>query len=68
MKFYTDELLVTCAPADHLICCWNVNRLALMKTMPGNLTTKELLGQCTLVAKQYILFFVILSGARRHIP
>lgn len=35
MKFYTDELLVTCAPADHLICCWNVNRLALMKTMPG---------------------------------
>ncbi|KAI7878212.1 WD40 repeat-like protein, partial [Lichtheimia hyalospora FSU 10163] len=35
MKFYTDELLVTCAPADHLICCWNVNRLALMKTMPA---------------------------------
>ncbi|KAI7849269.1 WD40-repeat-containing domain protein [Circinella umbellata] len=33
MKFYTDELLVSCAPADHLICCWNVNHLALVKTM-----------------------------------
>ncbi|KAI9318152.1 hypothetical protein BX666DRAFT_1935290 [Dichotomocladium elegans] len=33
MKFYTDELLVSCAPADHLICCWNVTRLALMKTI-----------------------------------
>lgn len=58
MKFYTDELLVTCAPADHLICCWNVNRLALMKTMPGNLT-KELLGQCTFVAKQHILSLLL---------
>ena len=35
MKFYTDELLVSCAPADHLICCWNVNHLALVKTMTG---------------------------------
>lgn len=33
MKFYTDELLVSCAPADHLICCWSVSRLALVKTM-----------------------------------
>ncbi|KAF7725380.1 WD repeat-containing protein 81 [Apophysomyces ossiformis] len=33
LKFYTDELLISCAPADHLICCWNVNRLALAKTI-----------------------------------
>lgn len=35
MKFYTDDLLLSCAPADHLICCWNVNRLALVKTIPA---------------------------------
>ncbi|KAI8089882.1 WD40-repeat-containing domain protein [Halteromyces radiatus] len=34
LKFYANDLLVTCAPADHLICCWNVNRLALVKTIP----------------------------------
>ncbi|KAI8381047.1 WD40-repeat-containing domain protein [Radiomyces spectabilis] len=34
VKFYTDELVMTCAPADHLICCWNVHRLALVKTIP----------------------------------
>ncbi|ORZ02951.1 WD40-repeat-containing domain protein [Syncephalastrum racemosum] len=33
IKFYTDELLVSCAPADHLLCCWDVTRLALVKTM-----------------------------------
>ncbi|KAI8069130.1 uncharacterized protein B0P05DRAFT_495339 [Gilbertella persicaria] len=33
MRFYTDELLLSCATADHLICCWNVNRLALVKTI-----------------------------------
>ncbi|KAI8373340.1 hypothetical protein BD560DRAFT_394684 [Blakeslea trispora] len=33
LKFYTDELLLSCAPADHLICCWNVSRLALVKTI-----------------------------------
>ncbi|KAG0169423.1 WD repeat-containing protein 81 [Apophysomyces sp. BC1015] len=36
LKFYTDELLVSCAPADHLICCWNVNRLALVKTIAAS--------------------------------
>jgi hypothetical protein len=36
MKFYTDDLLLSCAPADHLICCWNVNRLALVKTIPAS--------------------------------
>ncbi|OAD66078.1 hypothetical protein PHYBLDRAFT_160708 [Phycomyces blakesleeanus NRRL 1555(-)] len=35
IKFYTDELLVSCAPADHIICCWNVSRLALVKTIPA---------------------------------
>ncbi|RUS29740.1 hypothetical protein BC938DRAFT_480298 [Jimgerdemannia flammicorona] len=35
MRFYTNELLVTCAPADHLICIWNVNPLALVKTIPA---------------------------------
>ncbi|OBZ85141.1 WD repeat-containing protein 81, partial [Choanephora cucurbitarum] len=33
LKFYTDELLLSCAPADHLVCCWNVSRLALVKTI-----------------------------------
>lgn len=36
MKFYTDDLLLSCAPADHLICCWNVNRLALVKTISAS--------------------------------
>ncbi|KAI7863019.1 hypothetical protein BDF14DRAFT_1847877 [Spinellus fusiger] len=35
IKFYTDELLVSCAPTDHIICCWNVSRLALVKTIPA---------------------------------
>ncbi|KAI9478318.1 MAG: WD40-repeat-containing domain protein, partial [Benjaminiella poitrasii] len=34
MKFYMDDILLSCAPADHLVCCWNVNRLALVKTIP----------------------------------
>ncbi|KAG0744303.1 hypothetical protein G6F23_005330 [Rhizopus arrhizus] len=34
MKFYTDDILLSCAPADHVLYCWNVNRLALVKTIP----------------------------------
>ncbi|KAI9288274.1 hypothetical protein BC943DRAFT_318124 [Umbelopsis sp. AD052] len=34
MKFYTNELLVSCAPADHTVCFWNVSRLSLVKTVP----------------------------------
>ncbi len=34
MKFYTDDILLSSAPADHVLYCWNVNRLALVKTIP----------------------------------
>lgn len=34
MKFYTDDILVSCASADHVLYCWNVNRLALVKSIP----------------------------------
>ncbi|CAO3627368.1 unnamed protein product [Cunninghamella blakesleeana] len=37
LKFYANDSLVSCAPADHLICCWNVNPLALIKTIPATL-------------------------------
>ncbi|KAI8997149.1 hypothetical protein BDB01DRAFT_770023 [Pilobolus umbonatus] len=42
MKFYTNDLLLSSAPADHLICCWNVNRLALVKTIPVTLDITSL--------------------------
>ncbi|KAK4510721.1 uncharacterized protein ATC70_005154 [Mucor velutinosus] len=44
IKFYTDDLLLSCAPADHLICCWNVNRLALVKTIsaPQDVTSLDI--------------------------
>ncbi|KAI8060131.1 WD40-repeat-containing domain protein [Gongronella butleri] len=37
LKFYANDVLVTCAPADHMICCWNVNRLKLTKTISASL-------------------------------
>ncbi|CAO3620184.1 unnamed protein product [Cunninghamella echinulata] len=37
LKFYANDSLVSCAPSDHLICCWNVNPLALIKTIPATL-------------------------------
>ncbi|KAI9277633.1 WD40-repeat-containing domain protein [Sporodiniella umbellata] len=34
LKFYTDDILLSCAPADHVLYCWNTSRLALVKTIP----------------------------------
>ncbi|CAO3703226.1 unnamed protein product [Rhizopus stolonifer] len=39
MKFYTDDILLSCAPADHVLYCWNTNRLVLVKTIP---TTQDI--------------------------
>ncbi|ORX55532.1 WD40 repeat-like protein [Hesseltinella vesiculosa] len=36
LKFYANDLLVTSAPADHMICCWNVSRLKLTKTISAS--------------------------------
>ncbi|KAF9438628.1 WD repeat-containing protein 81 [Entomortierella beljakovae] len=35
MKFYTNELLITSATADHTVCIWNVNTLTLVKSIRG---------------------------------
>ncbi|KAI8885674.1 WD40 repeat-like protein [Backusella circina FSU 941] len=44
LKFYTDDILLSCATADHLVCCWNVNRLALVKTIsaPQDITSLDI--------------------------
>ncbi|KAG0200908.1 hypothetical protein BGX33_010720 [Mortierella sp. NVP41] len=33
MRFYTNDILITSAPADHMVCIWNVHTLALMKSI-----------------------------------
>lgn len=35
MKFYTNDILITSAPADHMVCIWNVHTLALIKSIRG---------------------------------
>ncbi|KAI8599115.1 WD40-repeat-containing domain protein [Dissophora ornata] len=35
MKFYTNEILITSAPADHMVCIWNVHTLTLIKSIRG---------------------------------
>ncbi|ORZ09718.1 WD40-repeat-containing domain protein, partial [Lobosporangium transversale] len=35
MKFYTNDILITSAPADHRVCIWNVHTLSLIKSIRG---------------------------------
>ena len=35
MKFYTNDILITSAPADHMVCIWNVQTLSLIKSIRG---------------------------------
>ncbi|KAF9390624.1 hypothetical protein CPC16_004938 [Podila verticillata] len=35
MKFYTDDILITSAPADHMVSLWNVQTLTLIKSIRG---------------------------------
>ncbi|KAG0299722.1 hypothetical protein BGZ98_009812 [Dissophora globulifera] len=35
MKFYTNDILITSAPADHMVCIWNVHTLTLIKSIRG---------------------------------
>ncbi|CAO3568262.1 unnamed protein product [Mortierella alpina] len=35
IKFYTDDILITSAPADHMVCIWNVQTLSLIKSIRG---------------------------------
>ncbi|CAG8477311.1 14714_t:CDS:10, partial [Dentiscutata heterogama] len=36
MKFYTNNYLVSCAPADHLICIWDTNTVSLINKIRVN--------------------------------
>ncbi|KAF9114439.1 hypothetical protein BGX27_010826 [Mortierella sp. AM989] len=35
MKFYTNDILITSATADHMVCIWNVHTLTLIKSIRG---------------------------------
>ncbi|KAG0044558.1 hypothetical protein BGZ83_010233 [Gryganskiella cystojenkinii] len=35
MKFYTNDILITSAPADHMVCIWNVQTQSLIKSIRG---------------------------------
>ncbi|KAG0349061.1 hypothetical protein BG005_011205 [Podila minutissima] len=35
MKFYTNDILITSAPADHMVSLWNVQTLTLIKSIRG---------------------------------
>ncbi|KAF9951308.1 hypothetical protein BGZ70_001040, partial [Mortierella alpina] len=35
IKFYTNDILITSAPADHMVCIWNVQTLSLIKSIRG---------------------------------
>ncbi|KAF9430384.1 WD repeat-containing protein 81 [Podila epigama] len=35
MKFYTNDILITSAPADHMVSLWNVQTLSLIKSIRG---------------------------------
>ncbi|KAI1318174.1 hypothetical protein EDD11_007057 [Mortierella claussenii] len=35
MKFYTNDILITSAAADHTVCVWNVQTLSLIKSIKG---------------------------------
>lgn len=35
MKFYTNDILITSAPADHMVCIWNVKTSTLIKSIRG---------------------------------
>ncbi|KAG0006087.1 WD repeat-containing protein 81 [Entomortierella chlamydospora] len=35
MRFYTNDILITSAAADHMVCMWNVHTLTLIKSIRG---------------------------------
>lgn len=35
MKFYTNDILITSAVADHTVCIWDVHTSALIKSIRG---------------------------------
>ncbi|KAF9940532.1 hypothetical protein BGZ67_007502 [Mortierella alpina] len=35
IKFYTNDILITSAPADHMVCIWNAQTLSLIKSIRG---------------------------------
>lgn len=35
MKFYTNDILITSAPADNMVSLWNVQTLSLIKSIRG---------------------------------
>ncbi|KAF9194137.1 hypothetical protein BGZ50_006616 [Haplosporangium sp. Z 11] len=35
LKFYTDDILITSASSDHMVCIWNVHTLTLIKSIRG---------------------------------
>jgi hypothetical protein len=35
MKFYTNDVLITSAAADHMLCLWDVHTLSLIKSIRG---------------------------------
>ncbi|KAG0198913.1 hypothetical protein BGX28_007715 [Mortierella sp. GBA30] len=35
IKFYTNDILITSAPSDHMVCIWNTQTLSLIKSIRG---------------------------------
>ncbi len=63
MKFYTNNYLVSCAPADHVICIWDTDTFRLIKTIrgkqdPRNVQTfVEFFEICYINIKSFLLLY-----------
>src|ERR1043165_3780989 len=56
MEFYTNNYLVTCAPADHVICIWDTNTFRLIKTIKGKQESKKIFRLLVSMTKHFCHF------------